>query len=383
MQNNNKKAKRIGFDARFYGPLNKGLGRYTKEVIDNILKIDKDHEYVIFLGKDNFQELKTDNPKVKKVLADIKWYTLSEQIIMPWYIWRENLDLVHFPHFNVPIFCPVKFIVTIHDLILTKFPTQRATTLSPFFYWLKDFAYKIVIKRAVRQAKKIIAVSTYTKNDIANKFKARSDKIIVTYEGVFPSEIKNRQNDKKVLLRYNIDNPYLLYVGNAYPHKNLEGLINIFFRIIGKYNNLSLVLVGKEDYFYNRIKEFVYKSDNYKEKIILPGFVPDNDLVFFYQNALAYIFPSFYEGFGLPPLEAMTFGCPVVSSNKASLPEVLGKAALYFNPEDKKEMQERIEQIIKDKNLRKELVKKGYEQIKKYNWLRCAEQTIEIYKLIL
>jgi len=176
--------KRIGIDARFYGPLGKGLGRYTQEIVDRIIASDQTNEYVIFLGPENFDGLQTSNPRVKKVLVTVRWYTLAEQFLMPYYIWKEKLDLVHLPHFNAPIFCPIKFIVTIHDLILTKFPTVRATTLGPIKYKLKNLLYKIVIWNAVHRSKKIITVSEFTKHDIVNYFKADPKKIIVTYEGV-------------------------------------------------------------------------------------------------------------------------------------------------------------------------------------------------------
>ena len=162
MRKNKKKTKRIGIDARFYGPIGKGLGRYTQEVVDRVTCLDKESEYIIFLSKENFKEFVSDNPKVKKVLADVRWYTLAEQIIMPYLIWRARLDLMHFPHFNVPVLTPVKFVVTIHDLILTKFPTIRATTLNPIFYKIKNWVYKIVIWLAIKRAKEVIAVSCFT-----------------------------------------------------------------------------------------------------------------------------------------------------------------------------------------------------------------------------
>ncbi|PIT95347.1 hypothetical protein COT96_01495, partial [Candidatus Falkowbacteria bacterium CG10_big_fil_rev_8_21_14_0_10_38_22] len=180
----NNKIKHIGIDARFYGPIGKGLGRYTQEIVDNIIKLDQANHYVIFLRQENYNDFVGTDKRIKKVLADIEWYGLKEQLIFPWLIWRERLDLMHFPHFNVPIFCPTKFIVTIHDLILIKFPTLRATTLGPWFYKIKKLAYKIVITMAVRRAKRIIAVSNFTKNDIIQQFKIKPAKIIVTYEGV-------------------------------------------------------------------------------------------------------------------------------------------------------------------------------------------------------
>ncbi len=394
MLRNKKQVKRIGIDARFYGPIGKGLGRYTQEIVDNIIKIDKLNEYVIFLSKDNFDEFECGEARIKKVKTNVRWYTLAEQIFMPILFLRARVDLMHFPHFNVPIFTLNKFVVTIHDLILTKFPTQRATTLGPFLYKIKNLAYKIIIWLAVKRAKKVIAVSGFTKNDIARQFKINPAKIAVTYEGVAnlakgrDSLFAAKLDDKKTLLSYNINNPFLLYVGNAYPHKNLEGLINVFAKLYKKQSDLRLVLVGKEDYFYKQIKEYatrlgLWRENEYDTPIIFTGYVPDIKLEILFKKALVYVFPSLYEGFGLPPLEAMAKGCPVVSSNKSSLPEVLGQAAIYFNPENEADMQTKIEQVIGDESKREDLIKKGYEQVKKYSWWECARKTGEIYKEIL
>lgn len=376
------KGARIGIDARFYGPVGKGLGRYTQQIVDNIIKLDRENKYVIFLCRENFNDFKSDNSNVKKVLVDIRWYGLKEQLILPFYIWRERLDLMHFPHFNVPIFCPIKFAVTIHDLILIKFPTRRATTLGPVIYVIKNFFYKIVISLAVKRARRVFTVSEYTKKDIISHFKISPDKVVVTYEGVADS-LRNKASEGKsddILLKYNIIKPYLLYVGNAYPHKNLEGLIKVYASINAEMGGLRLVLVGKEDYFYNRLKQY---AKSFSTDIIFPGYVPDSDLKILYSHALAYIFPSFFEGFGLPALEAMAFGLPVVSSDKTSLPEILGRAAIYFNPEDESEMKAKIKLVINDEKLRQDLRQRGFEQVKKYSWSRCAEKTLEVYKEVL
>ncbi len=382
-----KKIKKIGIDARFYGPVGKGLGRYTQEVVDNILAMDKENDYVIFLSKENFASFKSPNGRVKKVLVKARWYTLAEQTIMPYLVLKESLDLMHWPHFNVPILCPVKFIVTIHDLILTKFPTTRATALGPLFYRIKNWGYKAVIYLAVKRARLVIAVSEFTKNDIVKQFKINKKKVIVTYEGVSKlNRAGDFSDDKKVLLRYNIDKPFLLYVGNAYPHKNLEGLIKIFSRLRESEPDLKLVLVGKEDYFYKRVREYagsLWTGDKAKNPVIFPGFISDKELAIFFKKARVYIFPSFYEGFGLPPLEAMSYGCPVISSDSSSLPEVLGESALYFSSEDEEDMFAKMKEIIKDESLRKELIVKGYEQVKKYSWTKCAHETLEVYKKVV
>ncbi len=377
------KSKTIGIDARFYGPSNKGLGRYTQEIVDRVINLDKDNNYVVFLSSDNFNSFNCSEKRVKKVLVKARWYSLAEQIIFPFQIWKEKLDLIHFTHFNVPILTPVKFIVTIHDLILTKFPTTRASTLSPFFYKIKNLAYKIVIWLAVKRAKKIIAVSKHTCEDIVDKFKVKKEKVAVVYEGVsklFQTRCATKQGALDVLRKYKISRPFLLYVGNAYPHKNLEKLINVFLKLKAKHSDLNLVLVGKEDYFYKRLKEYANKK---KAPVIFVGFVPDEDLDVFFKEALCYVFPSLYEGFGLPPLEAMTQGCPVVSSNQSCLPEIFENAAVYFDPHKENDIIETIEEVIKDKNLRAKLVEKGFNQYKKFSWDKAAEETVKVYKEVL
>jgi hypothetical protein len=155
MQNQYKiGVKNIGIDARFYGPLGKGLGRYVQEITDKVVAMDSDNNYVIFLAPENFDEFIAFGPRVRKVRVAARWYTLGEQLEMPFLVWREKIDLMHYPHFNVPIFTPSKFVVTIHDLILTKFPTVRASTLSPWLYKIKNLAYHLVITLAIARAKK-------------------------------------------------------------------------------------------------------------------------------------------------------------------------------------------------------------------------------------
>jgi glycosyltransferase involved in cell wall biosynthesis len=390
---------KIGIDARFYGPVGKGLGRYTQEVVDNIIKINNvedgdGFEFVIFLSPDNYDELIVGDLRIKKVMLNIRWYSWREQIFMPFYIWREKLDLIHFPHFNVPIFTPVKFVLTLHDLILTHFPTVRATTKHIFIYHLKNLAYRLVTKMAVKRAEKIITVSEFTKKDIIYNFKIAAEKIIVTYEGVAnlahgrDSLFVAKLDSREMLNKYHINENFLLYVGNAYPHKNLETLISVFGRLHSLRPEMKLVLVGKEDYFYDRIHNYasslnLWQKENVNSPIVFAGYVPDSQLEIMYQEAKAYVFPSLYEGFGLPPLEAMAKGCPVVSSDRASLPEILGTAAVYFNPEDEDDMFSKINNVLDSRAFREELKLKGVEQSKKYSWWECANKTLDVYKQIL
>lgn len=370
---------RIGIDARFYGPLGKGLGRYTQKLIQNLEKIDHQNQYIIFLGKENFEEFQPTNPNFKKVLADFRWYTFSEQILMPFIIAGQKIDLMHFPHFNVPIFYLGKFIVTIHDLIITHFPTQKATTLSPLLYKIKQWGYKIVIWLAVKRAQKIITVSNHTRKELIKYFKMNPSKALVTYESGngLKSPVSIPENWLKE--RFNIQKSYLLYVGNAYPHKNLEGLIQAFQKLIEEGLDLQLVLVGKEDYFFSRLKEEAGKLGLF-DKVIFTGYISDEELPQLYQKATIYIFPSFQEGFGLPPLEAMAYGLPVVSANTSCLPEILGSAAEYFDPRNIYDIVKVVQKVIGDKDLQQKLRERGYQQINKFSWFDLARQTHNLYQ---
>ena len=173
--------------------------------------------------------------------------------------------------------------------------------------------------------------------------------------------------------------PYLLYVGNAYPHKNLEKLILSFKKIKKTEKDLSLVLASKIDYFYRRLKVFV--ADQKIEGVIFTDYVPDHELDTLFRNSTAFVWPTLYEGFGLPPLEAMSKGAPVVSSNQECMKEVLSDSAYYFNGKDVIDMAGAIKKVLNDEELRNGLIKKGYERITHYSWKRMAQQTIEIYKV--
>lgn len=233
----------------------------------------------------------------------------------------------------------------------------------------------MVSSSTVKRSSRIITVSEFVKKQIIDYYKVEPKKINVTYEATFMS--LNDQSLKIKNLPSAIKTPYLLYVGNAYPHKNLEKLLEAF-KVVSITDNIYLVLVGKKDYFYQVLEKTV-KNLGLENKIIFFGQASDDDLSMLYQNALAYIFPSLMEGFGLPGLEAMAHDCPVLSSNAGSLPEIYGPAALYFNPESAAEMAETIRTIAHSPEQQEKLKKLGQEQIKKYSWDKCAQQTLDVY----
>ena len=373
---------RIGIDARFFGPKAKGLGRYTQKLIEELELIDSQNDYVIFLRQENFNEYQPKNEHFKKILADYRWYSLGEQLFFPWLIYRQKVDLMHFTHFNLPIFYFKPYIVTIHDLILQRFGTARGHLLGKIKYGFKSLGYKIIIRLAAWRSKKIITVSKYVKNDITKSFKIASDKIEVIYEGS-PISLGD-ENVESGLSEYGIKRPYLLYVGNAYPHKNLPRLIEAFKILKEKDQpNLQLVLVGGEDYFYRQLKKEHCNASGvcFGGGVIFTGYVPDKKLYSLYAGASVYVFPSLCEGFGLPPLEAMAQGVPVIASDTTCLPEILGEAAYYFNSKNSDEMAIKISEVLKNENLRKKLIENGFNQIRKYSWKKMAEETSKLYRV--
>lgn len=356
---------KIAIDARMYQQ--SGIGRYIRNLIEQLQKLDKQNEYLILLSKKDYDNLKFGQ-NFKKVLADIKWYGAAEQIKIPKILHKLNPDLVHFPHFNVPFLYQGKYIVTIHDLIHQHFQMRRSTRHDPFTYKIKQLGYKTIFKNAVLKAAKILVPSNYVKNLLVKEWRMEEKKIVVTPEAV----------DDKILTVVSkmstIKSPYLFYVGNAHPHKNVEGLIRAFLKLKQIHKSLKLVLSGGDHYFWQRVKKEFPDKD-----IIYTGFVTDEELVSLYKNAEAFVMPSFEEGFGIPLLEAMAVGCPVVSSNAGSLSEVGGAAALYFDPKNQADMVSKISKVLDSENLRKDLIKKGQKRVKNFSWEKLAKQTLEVY----
>ncbi|MBI2598950.1 glycosyltransferase family 4 protein [Candidatus Curtissbacteria bacterium] len=376
---------KIGIDARFVGPQGTGLGKYTEKLVLNLSKIDPKNQYAIFLKKDNWDYLALSK-NFKKVLADVPWYSLEEQLKMPGIFKSQNLDILHVPHFNVPIFYRGKFVVTIHDLIHHEFSETSVTTKNPLIFSLKRIAYRKVIGHAIHKSQKIITPSNFVKSEIARNFKIDQSKIVVTYEAA-EEEYFSRQ--PLAVSRQ----PFLLYVGNAYPHKNLERLLDAL-EMINSYSSsersesrsseqartiINLILVCPRDVFSKRLLSEIRKRD-LEKSVELKGYLGPEELSKLFQKAAAYIFPSLSEGFGIPGLNAMASNLPLLASAIPVLKEVYGDAALYFDPKNPNDIARKIEEFSKSPKLKSDLIKKGKRKVKKYSWLKMAHQTLSIYK---
>lgn len=371
---------RIVIDGRLW--IESGVGRYIRNLVYDLQRLDLENEYFLLLLKKNYfsVELKSN---FHKVMADFPWYGVTEQFKMLRVLKKLKPDLVHFPFFNVPIFYRGLYVVTIHDLIHQHFQMKRATTHNPLMYKIKKIGYGKVMSSAVKRAQKVLVPSEFVKKQLLAKYKIDRNKVVVTHEGAENSLInlarQNRKTDfNKVSRKFAVKKPYFFYVGNAHPHKNLRFLIKSFLKFLQIYPNYHLVLSGPEHVFWQQLKkEFTQPHLQYT------GFVSERELVTLYSNAEALICPSLEEGFGIPILEAMACHCPVISSKAASLPEVGGDAALYFDPQDENNLIKLMREIKEAKNLKSSLIKKGEKRYKGFGWKKLASQTFEVYNEML
>lgn len=373
---------KIVVDARLYGPKGTGIGKYTEKLIEKLQELDKKNGYFIFLNKGSWYQFNAKALNFEKVMVDAPFYSLREQAFIPAAISKIKPDIVHFTHFNVPLLYSGKFIVTIHDVVTKDFSGVRTTTKSLPVYLLKRVGYELTLRQAVGRASKIIVPSNYVKNRLIKSFPSIKAKTKVIYEGVDQDKSKINQkkssvgDTKQILYKYGIKKPYLVYVGNFYPHKNVENLLQALQFVDKKYH---LVLVGERNIFLERVLKIAQKL-KVENRIITTGFVPDDELQVLYKESSAFISPSLSEGFGLPGLEAFASGCPVVCSDIPVFREIYADAAYYFDPKDPKDIASKLELIIKNSKLKIELREKGFEQVKKYSWRKMAQETLKVYQ---
>lgn len=369
---------KIGIDIRLWGVKHAGIGRYTEELIKNLQEVDEENVYVLFCRKADKEEI-PERKGWRKVVADIPHYSLKEQILLPGIFSKEKLDLLHVPHFNVPILYRGKFIATIHDVLWHEFRGTDVTTLPASLYLIKHLGYRFVVNNTLHRATKIITPTNTIKNNLTERFGISPEKIAVTYEGAPVHFHISIYESKRILEKYGIRKPYLLYVGSLYPHKNVESIIRAL-KLVKE--SVALVIVSSRNVFAERFMKFIEK-EGAQELVKLLGYVPDEELAVLYKNAEAFVFPTLSEGFGLPGLEAMTAGTPVICSDIPVLHEVYGDAALYFNPKDANDIANKIMLIYANEKLQEELITKGEKQAKQYSWHKMAEETLVVYDKVL
>jgi glycosyltransferase involved in cell wall biosynthesis len=368
---------KIGIDCRIYSSKFTGIGRYVHELTTRLFALDKENEYVLFFNEPEYSKFTPPSERIKKVLADAPIYSLREQFHFLKVLNKENLDLMHFTHFNAPLFYKRPSIVTIHDLTLSFFPGKKKRSI------LHRLGYHLTLRSSVKKAKHVITISQNSREDLEELLKTPDEKIEVIYQGIGDEfkKIDDKVEIEKTLTEYHIKTPFLLYTGVWRSHKNIPNLINAFKELkdIHGGEELSLVITGKEDPYYPEVKETV-KKHNLEENVIFTDLVPEKDLINLYNAAEIYVFPSFYEGFGLPPLEAMACGTPVAASDVSSIPEVCGKGnAVFFNPRDYHDIAQKVYALYTNKDMQQDLIKKGFERVKQFSWNSMVEKTFAIY----
>ncbi|OGJ49572.1 hypothetical protein A2335_04210 [Candidatus Peregrinibacteria bacterium RIFOXYB2_FULL_32_7] len=365
-----------------------GIGNYSYNLAKQLAKIDKKNKYTFFpffcyIYHPDFKNIPLDfsNPNCK-----LKYKYLPKEWID--YLWKESIipkndiigdcDILHSTSFCVPENIKSKLAVTIYDVSFVTHPQFHQEANIQHCY--------NGTKKAVEKADVIIAISEHTKNDLIKYFNCPPEKIKVTYLGYDQKifrVIKEKNKIQNILKKYNIKKSFIFNLGTIEPRKNIKGLIKAYSLLDNKTQNQhDLVIAGGKGWLNSEIYSLI-KETNLEEKIKFLGYVDENDLPYLYNVAKCFVYPSFYEGFGLPPLEALACACPVISSNISSLPEVVGNAGLLIDPNDNQQISEAIKNVLINTSLRENLKKKALLQAKKFSWELCAQETLSIYNQLL
>ncbi len=375
---------KIGIDARWIFRDISGVGRVTEKLIRNLAAVDRKNLYYLFFSEADLLKKYSrhwgNNPNFRPLLVPWGIFTPAGQWKLPARIRRLGLDIFHSTNYFLPLFLrgEVKAVATVHDLIPLKFPhfTPRAwkTRLYPLFRW--------ILSRSVRRADRVITVSRHTARDLAADLHLPPEKIAVVYNGIDGVYRQLPEEEYRNILSIRLDpnRPFLLYVGRFDPYKNVPGLIRAFAEFIhGRSDDPRLVLAGHPDPRYPEAFEVVSELGLSSRVIFLDG-VEEEELIALYNGARIVILPSLYEGFGLPPLEAMACGTPVVVSDRGSLPEVVGGAGLLVDPESRAELVSAIEKLWDSEDQRRRFGKLGQARAREFSWRRTAEETLAVYR---
>lgn len=361
---------KIVIDARESGT---STGRYIDKLIEHIYKLKPDHRIVLLTKPARLNYLRQIAPTFEIIQSDFKEFTLAEQLGFNKQLEALRADLVHFGMTQQPVRYSGKKVTTIHDLTTIRFSNPAKNAL---VFRFKQRVYRWVINQVAKTSVQLIVPSKYVKEDVARFTKVNPNKINVTYEAA--DKIAEAASPVEKL----VGKKFIMYVGRPTPHKNLARLVEAFQILRNQNPDLVLALVGKTDANYKTIESLVEKK-KLTGSVIFTGFASEAELRWMYENTAAYVFPSLSEGFGLPALEAMAHGAPVVASNATCLPEIYDQAAEYFNPLEPNDIAIHVAAVINNPRLAQALKEKGKDQVKKYSWADMAAQTLKIYEKAL
>jgi glycosyltransferase involved in cell wall biosynthesis len=351
-----------------------GIGTYIRNLLRQLARIDRDTEYVLLCREADLGIAAQLGPNFRSVREPSPNYSLREQIHVPWVLRRERPDVYHAPHYVLPPAVRCRSVVTIHDCIHLMFPQYLPNRAA--------YAYaRTSMWAAARRSDRILTVSEASKRDILSLFNVKPEKIVVVYNAIDEhfSTTPSEEHVARVRERYQLDHKFVLYVGNIKPHKNLVRLIEAFSELRRTHDDLKLLIIGDEISKLPALRRAVHRHKLHKYVRFL-GYLKDDTLTVLYRLASVFVFPSLYEGFGLPPLEAMASGTPVVTSNVSSLPEVTGDAAVLVDPYDVDSIGNGIRRILDDPQLADALRIKGLKRAREFSWERSVEKTRRVYR---
>jgi glycosyltransferase involved in cell wall biosynthesis len=351
-----------------------GIGTYIRNLLRQLARIDRDTEYVLLCREPDVGIAAQLGPNFRGVVEPSPNYSLREQIHVPWVLRRERPDVYHAPHYVLPPAVRCRSVVTIHDCIHLMFPQYLPNRVA--------YAYaRASMWAAARRSNRILTVSEASKRDILNLFNVKPEKVVVVYNAIDEhfSATPSDEHVARIRERYQLDHKFVLYVGNIKPHKNLVRLIEAFSQLRRTHDDLKLLIIGDEISKLPALRRAVHRHKLHKHVRFL-GYLKDDTLTVLYRLASVFVFPSLYEGFGLPPLEAMASGTPVVTSNVSSLPEVTGNAAVLVDPYDVESIEDGMRRVLDDPKLAEELRLKGLQRAREFSWERSVEKTQRVYR---
>ncbi len=368
---------RIAIDVRKLNDY--GVGTYVRNLVEQLALLDHDTEYVLMCKPDDLEFAQRLGPNFRAMVDASGQYSVREQISIPTHLLRTSPQLFHTPHYVLPVLTPCRSIVTIHDCIHLVFPQylqgRIARTYARSAFWT-----------AVHRASRILTVSEASKRDILRFFSVAPEKVTVIYNAIADRFYDEPPEEEmaQVQERYQLHERFVMYAGNVKPHKNLERLIDAFvlLRQNATYDDLKLLITGSEISTYAPLRRAVHRYNLHKHVRFL-GYQSEQTLAVLYRLADVFVFPSLYEGFGLPPLEAMASGTPVVVSNVSSLPEVVGDAGVLVNPYDVTSIADGIRRVLDDAVLRDTLRTRGVARARSFSWPASVKRIHDIYQEII
>lgn len=368
---------RIGVDARLVYHQPAGISRYTGHLLQAMAELDTEDEFIVFQHRKHKTPL-IQAPNFRRATLVSPVHHRVEQYALAAELYRFRLDLLHSTDFIPALYSPHKSVITVHDLAFLHYP-HFLTTESAEYYSLID--------RAVVRANHIIVPSEHTRQDLIGQLGSPADKVSVIYEAANPSfvPLPIAETRREITAKYGIPETYIFSVGTIEPRKNITGLLQAFACLRDKYGlaqPVGLAIAGSKGWLYEETLETV-RTLKLNDSVFFLGRVSDSDLHKLYVGARCHVHPAYYEGFGLPPLEAMACGTPTIVSNVSSLPEVVGDAALLVNPRDTEEIAVAMHRLLTDDDLHAEMSEKGLQRAHTFSWEKAARRTLEVYRQVV